>query len=54
MHPEVTCAIPGAKSPVQAEDNAGAALLPPLSPGAMQGVREVYDEFFRAAVHGRW
>lgn len=54
MFREVTCAIPGAKSPKQAEDNAGAAALPPLSDAAMARVRAVYDRYFRATVHGRW
>jgi aryl-alcohol dehydrogenase-like predicted oxidoreductase len=31
MFPEVTCAIPGAKRPAQAEDNVRAVNLPPLS-----------------------
>jgi aryl-alcohol dehydrogenase-like predicted oxidoreductase len=54
MFPAVTCAIPGAKSPKQAEDNAGAAALPPLGEAAMARVRAVYDRYFRASVHGRW
>lgn len=54
MFPEVTCAIPGAKSPAQARDNAAAAALPPLPPGAMERVRAVYDQNFRAKVHGLW
>jgi aryl-alcohol dehydrogenase-like predicted oxidoreductase len=54
MFREVTCAIPGAKTPKQAEDNAGAAALPALSEAAMARVRAVYDRHFRATVHGRW
>jgi aryl-alcohol dehydrogenase-like predicted oxidoreductase len=54
MFPEVTCAIPGAKSPKQAEDNARAAALPPLGEAAMARVRAVYDRYFRASVHSRW
>jgi aryl-alcohol dehydrogenase-like predicted oxidoreductase len=54
MFPEVTAAIPGAKNPAQAEDNAHAAELPALSEAAMARVRSVYDARIRAAVHHRW
>ncbi|KAB8143912.1 aldo/keto reductase [Chloroflexia bacterium SDU3-3] len=54
MFPEVSCAIPGAKTPEQAAQNAAAADLPPLDDVAMQKVREVYDRLIRAQVEGRW
>jgi len=54
MFPQVTTAIPGAKTPRQAEDNAGAVALVPLSDDVMAKVRSVYDRWFRAAVHDRW
>jgi aryl-alcohol dehydrogenase-like predicted oxidoreductase len=54
MFPEVTCTIPGAKSPEQAEENARAAALPALDTRAMAHVRDVYDRYFRAHVHPRW
>jgi aryl-alcohol dehydrogenase-like predicted oxidoreductase len=54
MFPEVTCAIPGAKTPAQVEENLAAAALPPLPPEAMARAREVYDRFIRASVHERW
>jgi aryl-alcohol dehydrogenase-like predicted oxidoreductase len=54
MFPEVTCAIPGAKNPQQAEDNVQAATLPPLSNEAMHRVQEVYDTFIRPQVHHLW
>ena len=54
MHPEVTAAIPGARTPAQAESNVRAAALPPLSGEAMARVRDVYDRHFRPAVHARW
>lgn len=54
MFPGVTCAIPGAKSPAQAVENAAAASLPPLDARTMARVRDVYDRYFRAAVHPRW
>jgi aryl-alcohol dehydrogenase-like predicted oxidoreductase len=52
--PEVTAAIPGARDVRQAEGNAGAVALPPLSEAAMARVREAYDRHFRAAIHARW
>lgn len=54
MFPEVTCAIPGAKTPAQVRDNAAAASLPPLDPAAMAAVRDVYDRRIRTHVHARW
>jgi len=54
MFREVTCAIPGAKTPEQAEANAASAAYPALSEAAMARVRAVYDRHFRASVHGRW
>ncbi|HEX6552885.1 MAG TPA: aldo/keto reductase [Ktedonobacteraceae bacterium] len=54
MFPEVTSAIPGAKSPEQAENNVKAAELPPLSDETMQRVREVYDTYIRSQVQDRW
>jgi aryl-alcohol dehydrogenase-like predicted oxidoreductase len=54
MFPEVTCTIPGAKTPAQVEDNARAASLPPLDAAAMTRVRDTYDKYFRSSVHSRW
>jgi aryl-alcohol dehydrogenase-like predicted oxidoreductase len=54
MFPEVTTTIPGAKDPQQAEDNARAGSLPPLSEATMQGVRAVYDQYIRSLVQNRW
>lgn len=54
MFPEVTAAIPGAKTPQQAEDNVRAAELPLLSDDIMQKVREIYDTYIRAQVQQRW
>jgi aryl-alcohol dehydrogenase-like predicted oxidoreductase len=54
QQPGVTSVIPGARSVAQAESNAAAGRLPALGPGFDAGVRAVYDEFFRAAIHGRW
>lgn len=54
MFDAVTCAIPGAKRPSQAEDNIRAADLPPLSDDCMQKIREIYDRHIRAQVHQLW
>jgi aryl-alcohol dehydrogenase-like predicted oxidoreductase len=50
----VTCAIPGAKRPTQAEENARAADLPPFSDETMQRVRKIYEERIRPLVHHYW
>lgn len=54
MFEAVSCAIPGAKTPEQARDNAAAADLPPLSPETMAAVKAVYDERLRPLVHASW
>ena len=54
MFDAVTCAIPGAKTPVQAQDNAAAAELPPLDAKAMAALEAVYDELIRPHVHPHW
>ena len=54
MFDAVTCAIPGAKRPSQAEDNIRAADLPRLSDATMAQVREIYDRYIRPSVHQRW
>jgi aryl-alcohol dehydrogenase-like predicted oxidoreductase len=54
MDEAVTCAIPGAKRPSQARENAAAADLPPLEEGTMQAVREVYDSLIKPLVHHYW
>lgn len=54
MFDAVTCAIPGAKRPSQAEENASAADLPPLSDETMQRVREIYEGRIRPLVHHYW
>jgi len=54
MFDAVTCAIPGAKRPAQAEENFSAADLPPLTEPVMAAVRAVYDRWIRPEVHHRW
>jgi aryl-alcohol dehydrogenase-like predicted oxidoreductase len=54
MFDAVTCVIPGAKTPQQALDNAGATRLPPLTEDVMQACRAVYEELIHPHVHRRW
>ncbi len=54
MFDAVTCAIPGAKNPQQAADNAAASALPALSRGTMAEIRALYDSRIRPLVHQRW
>ncbi len=50
----VSCVIPGAKNPKQAEDNVRAGEFPPLSDQVMTAVKDIYDRRIREAVHQYW
>ena len=54
MFDAVTCAIPGAKRPSQAEQNFSAADLPPLSNEVIDGINGIYEKYIRQQVHPRW
>jgi aryl-alcohol dehydrogenase-like predicted oxidoreductase len=54
MFEAVSCAIPGARTPQQARENAAAADLRPLDPATMAAVKAVYDERLRPLVHAMW
>ena len=54
MFDAVTCAIPGAKRPSQAEENISAADLAPLSQETMNQVRAIYERHIREWVHHYW
>ena len=54
MFDAVTCAIPGAKRPAQAEENVGAANLPRLPKATMDKIDLLYDRKIRQDVHQRW
>jgi aryl-alcohol dehydrogenase-like predicted oxidoreductase len=54
MADAVSVVIPGAKSRAQAQHNAAAANVPPLSPATMQVVRKIYEERIARYVHHRW
>jgi len=50
----VSTVIPGARNPEQARANAAAGSVPTLSPAFNAGVSELYDSYFRAAIHPQW
>jgi aryl-alcohol dehydrogenase-like predicted oxidoreductase len=54
MFEAVTCAIPGAKSPTQVEENVAAASLSPLSSETMNAVQRLYEKEIRNLVHQYW
>jgi aryl-alcohol dehydrogenase-like predicted oxidoreductase len=54
QHPEVSSVIPGARNVAQARSNAAAGRVAPLGEAFDAGVRRIYDEHLRAAVHPRW
>jgi len=54
MFDAVTCAIPGAKRPSQANENFAAADLPVLSKKTMSDVHAIYDSHIRELVHHYW
>lgn len=54
MSDAVSVVIPGAKSRAQAEANAAASALPPLSGETMQALRAIYQAEIAQYVHHRW
>jgi aryl-alcohol dehydrogenase-like predicted oxidoreductase len=54
MFDSVTCAIPGAKHPAPAVENARASALLELSEETMERIRAIYDDLIRDHVHQRW
>jgi aryl-alcohol dehydrogenase-like predicted oxidoreductase len=50
----VTCAIPGAKTALQARENAAARNAAPIDADAMDAVREIYESRIKQLVHDRW
>lgn len=54
MNPAVTCAIPGAKTPLQVEENIKSAELPYLADDVMKKIKNIYDEQVRPFVHHYW
>jgi aryl-alcohol dehydrogenase-like predicted oxidoreductase len=54
MYPAITCAIPGAKNPAQAESNIKAADLPALDELTMKKISALYNTHIRELVHQYW
>jgi len=54
QQPGVTCAIPGARTPAQVEENVAAAHLPPLPDPFLRQIDTLYQERIRPLVHHRW
>jgi aryl-alcohol dehydrogenase-like predicted oxidoreductase len=54
MNPAVTCAIPGAKNPKQAEENFSAADLAELPEPTMKKIIKLYEAHIRPIVHQYW
>ncbi|GAB1513504.1 aldo/keto reductase [Actinophytocola sp. KF-1] len=52
--PGVSVVIPGARNAEQANANAAAAQLPPLTPDTLLAIEQIYDDHIRAHVHTRW
>jgi aryl-alcohol dehydrogenase-like predicted oxidoreductase len=50
----VSSVIPGARNVEQAESNAAAGSAAELGAEFTAGVTDIYDRYFRGAVHGRW
>ena len=50
----VTTVIPGARSAQQAAANAEAGDMQVVGAGLADGVRDIYDRYFREAIHPRW
>jgi aryl-alcohol dehydrogenase-like predicted oxidoreductase len=50
----VSTVIPGARSVEQARGNASAGSVTTVDPAFTEAVTELYDRYFRAAIHDRW
>jgi aryl-alcohol dehydrogenase-like predicted oxidoreductase len=54
MSDAVSLAIPGAKNPKQASENAAASDMPALDDQKMDEICAIYDRYIREQVHQRW
>jgi len=52
-HPEITCVIPGGKTPEQVNQNISSSGIT-LTTEVMDGVKKIYDELIRPEVHHLW
>ncbi len=54
MFDAVTCAIPGAKTPAQVQENVQSADLPPLAQKTMAAIDRLYHDRIQSMVHHYW
>jgi aryl-alcohol dehydrogenase-like predicted oxidoreductase len=54
MHDAVSCAIPGAKRPAQAEENFETADLQEIPADLMEKVESIYNKYIKDSVHHYW
>ena len=54
MYDAVSLAIPGAKNPKQARENAAASEMPLVDQETMAKIKAIYDHYIREHVHHRW
>jgi len=54
MFDAVSLAIPGAKNPKQASENAASSELPSLDKETMMKIEGIYNQYIREYVHHRW
>ncbi|MFZ4627912.1 MAG: aldo/keto reductase [Blastocatellia bacterium] len=54
QQPAVTCAIPGARTPAQVEENVAATHLLPLPDPLLRQIDSLYQQQIRPLVHHRW
>jgi aryl-alcohol dehydrogenase-like predicted oxidoreductase len=54
MNPAVTCAIPGAKNPKQAEENFSAGSIDAISDSTLKKIKELYEAKIKPVVHHYW
>ena len=54
QRPGVTTVIPGARNVAQAQGNASAGSVAALGDDVTSSITDIYDRYFRAAVHPRW
>jgi aryl-alcohol dehydrogenase-like predicted oxidoreductase len=54
MFDAVSCVIPGAKHPIQLNENVNATELTKLSEQTMEKAKSVYDRLIKPLVHQRW
>lgn len=54
MYDAVSLAIPGAKNPKQAGENAAASEIAAIADERMAVIRKIYEQYIREQVHQRW